>query len=171
VTTQPKQLPGDKQPLARRGFTLIEMMAVVAVIAILALIALPSFMDKIARDQIVEALPLADLATRPVAANWAATKTLLADNTAAELPEPNKIVSNWVSSVTLQNGAVHIVFGNRASGAIKGKTLTLRPAVVEDEPVVPVSWVCGSASTPERMVVKGVNRTNIPIAFLPMRCR
>ncbi len=156
---------------ADSGFTLIEMMVVIAIVAILALIALPSYFDKIAREQIEEALPLADLVKRPVAARWAATKEILADNAAAQVPEANKIVSNLVSSVTLQDGAIHVVFGNRASGALKGKTVTLRPGVVEDAQIVPVAWVCAGASVPKGMVARGVNRTDVPPNLLPMRCR
>jgi prepilin-type N-terminal cleavage/methylation domain-containing protein len=53
-----------------RGFTLLELMVVVSVIAILAMIALPSYLDRIIRDQIAEALPLADLAKAPVELAW-----------------------------------------------------------------------------------------------------
>ena len=153
------------------GFSLIEMMMVISVIAILALIALPTMMDKLVRDQITEALPLAELATGPVSAGWATTKTFPADNAAAGLPEADRIVSNWISAVSIKDGAVNLTFGNRANGSLKGKTLTLRPAVVEDLPIVPVSWVCGQAAAPNRMTLKGENRTNIPAAHLPLRCR
>ena len=154
-----------------RGFTLIEMMVVVAVIAILALLMLPSYQDKLVRDQVVEALPLADIATKPVAAAWASAQSLPADNTAAGLPPADKIVGNLVSSVAVQGGAIHLTFGNRANGQIKGKVLTLRPAVVEDAPVVPVAWICGYAPVPDKMTVKGENRTNVPPLYLPFRCR
>lgn len=53
------------------GFSLIEIMMVIPVIAILALIALPTMMDKIVRDLITEALPLAELVTGPASAGWA----------------------------------------------------------------------------------------------------
>jgi len=49
--------------------------------------------------------------------------------------------------------------------------LTLRPAVVEDAPIVPVTWVCGHAAPPGKMTVKGENKTDIPITYLPFRCR
>lgn len=146
-------------------------MVVVAVIGILALIALPTMLDKIVRDQITEAMPLSDLATRPVAAAWLAVQAVPADNAAAGLPEPEKIVSNLVSSISIKDGAVNISFGNRANGSLKGKTLTLRPAVVEDAPTVPVSWVCGLAKAPDKMTAKGVNKTDVPAAYLPLRCR
>jgi type IV pilus assembly protein PilA len=162
---------GQDAPPRRGGFTLLELMVVVGVVAILALMALPSYQDKIIRDQIAEALPLADLAKAPVAAAWAATQTFPADNAAAALPPADKIVNNFVSAVTVQNGAIHVTFGNRVNSQIKGKVLTLRPAVVEDAPVVPVTWVCGAAPAPDKMTVKGENRTSIPAGFLPFRCR
>ena len=155
----------------RAGFTLIEMMVVLAVIAILALMAFPTYQDKMVRDQVIEALPLADFVKAPVGASWALLRTLPADNAAAALPPPDKIVSNLVSSVALENGAIHITFGNRANGAIRGKIITLRPAVVEDAQVVPVSWVCGTAPVPGNMTAKGVNRTNVPVNYLPLKCR
>jgi type IV pilus assembly protein PilA len=155
----------------RRGFTLIEMMVVLAIIGILALMAYPTYQDKFVRDQISEALPLAELAKAPVAASWLLTKTLPADNAAAGLPPAEKIVSNLVSSVALEGGAIHITFGNRAAAALKGQVLTLRPAVVEDAQIVPVAWVCASASVPGNMVARGVNRTTIPSPYLPGKCR
>ena len=155
----------------QRGFTLIELMVVVAIIAILAMIAMPSMQDKIVRDQIIEAAKLADVAKSPIAAAWSATKTLPADNGAAGLPEADKIVSNLVSSVVVEGGAIHLTFGNRANAAIKGKVLSLRPAVVDDAPVVPVTWVCGHASAPNKMSVKGTDKTDLAKNFLPLNCK
>ncbi|HEX6692169.1 MAG TPA: pilin [Burkholderiales bacterium] len=155
----------------RRGFTLIEMMVVLAVIAILALMAYPTYQTKLVGDQINEALPLADLAKAPVAASWMLLRVFPADNAAAALPPPEKIVSNLVSAVVVEGGAIHITFGNRANGAIRGKVLTLRPAVVEDAPVVPVAWVCGLAPVPGNMTAKGANRTSVPANYLPLKCR
>lgn len=149
----------------------MELMIVVAVIAILALIALPNFTDKLVRDQVAEALPLAAIAKPPIEAAWRVGQPLPASNTAAALPEAEKIVNNVVSSVTVQDGAIHIRFGNRAHALLKGKTLSLRPAVVEDAPIVPVTWLCGGAPAPEKMTAKGTNRTDIPPGFLPLRCR
>lgn len=154
-----------------RGFTLLELVAVMAVIAILALLVLPTYLDRVVRDQIKAALPLADIARQPIVASWPATQTFPADNAAAGLPPAEKIVGNQVSSVAVEDGAIHITLGNRVNKAIAGKILTLRPAVVEDEPVVPVAWVCGYAEAPDKMTVKGRNLTNVPEMLLPMECR
>jgi type IV pilus assembly protein PilA len=152
------------------GFTLIEMMAVLAVIAILALIALPSQMDRIAKEQVLEGIKLAELATKRVDAFWLASGKLPDNNAALDLPVADKIVSNRVSSIAVEKGAVHIVFGNQASGALSGKTLSLRPAIVEDAPAVPITWICNNATTPEKMTTKGDNRTSIAGNVLPVRC-
>jgi type IV pilus assembly protein PilA len=154
-----------------RGFTLLELMVVVGIVAILALLAIPTYQDKAIRDQIAEALPLADIAKPPVALSWALTQSFPANNTAAGLPLAEKIVNNYISAVSIENGAIHITFGNHANRAILGKILTLRPAVVDDAPIVPVTWVCGFATPPDKMTVRGENRTSLPPGWLPIKCR
>jgi type IV pilus assembly protein PilA len=153
------------------GFSMIELMVVIAIIAMLALLAAPTFQYKVARDQIVEALPLSDLAKKPIAAAWSAMHTLPADNASIDLPAADKIVSNLVSSISIETGAIHIIFGNSASGLLKGKILSLRPAVVEDAPIIPIAWICGFAPIPGNMTAKGENKTNIEADYLPRNCR
>ena len=154
-----------------RGFTLIELVVVMGIVAILALMTIPSMIEKTVRDQVAEALPIADVAKVPVALTWAATQAMPANNAAAGLPVADKIVGNYVASVAVDAGAINITFGNRVNGSLKGKILTVRPAVVADSPIVPVAWVCGNATVPDKMTVKGVNRTDVPPLYLPLSCR
>lgn len=153
------------------GFTLIELMVVVAIIAILGLMAMPSFYYRNVREQIESIALLTAVAEAPIASAWTLTQTMPANNSAAGLPVPEKMVDNYVSSIQIQNGAVNVTFGNHATTAISGKILTFRPAVISDSPIVPVTWVCGSAAAPKNMTIMGVNQTTIPAALLPLNCK
>lgn len=155
----------------QHGFSLLEMMVVMAVMGILAMIAIPSYMHQIVRRQILDALPLAEIAKAPIALAWTMAHSFPADNAGAGLPAPDLVVSNHIKSLSVQDGAIQITFGNSANGLIKGKQLSLRPAVVDEAPIVPVAWVCGYAAGPEKMSVKGENKTNIPADYLPLNCR
>jgi type IV pilus assembly protein PilA len=155
----------------RAGFTLIEMMAVVAVIAILATLALPGIRARLVRDQIVEAMKIAEIAKAPIAAAWATGRAVPADNAAAGLPPPGKIVGSFVSAVAIEAGAIQVTFGNKVNPLIAGKTLSLRPAVVEGAPIVPIAWICGHAAPVDKMVVLGTDRTDVEPSLLPINCK
>ncbi len=153
------------------GFTLLELIIVMAIVAVLALIALPGLPDKLIRERIVESIRLADIVKAPVAASWSQNKGMPVDNAAAGLPSADKIVNDYISSVAVESGAIQITFGNHANPVIRGKMLTLRPGVIEDAVVVPITWVCGDASPPDKMVARGLNKTDVPARYLPLTCR
>lgn len=157
--------------MRQTGFTIIEMMVVIAILAILALISVPSSLGKIVRENVSAGLPLADSAKEPIAAIWKAEMVLAADNETVGLPEPKKVVSNFISSLAVIDGVIHMTFGNKAHGKLTGKVLSMRPAVIEGSAAVPITWVCGYAKAPEQMVVKGVSLTNIEREFLPRMCK
>lgn len=154
-----------------KGFSALEMMVVVAIIAILAMIAIPSSLGRIVTEQVKAALPLADVAKQPIATIWKTTKLLPKDNKEAGLPEAEKIVSNFASSVVVEDGAIHMTLGNKAHPKLKDKIISFRPAVIEDAQIVPMEWVCGNAKAPEKMVVKGDNKTTVPAEYLPLICK
>jgi type IV pilus assembly protein PilA len=154
-----------------QGFSAIEMMVVVAIIGILAMIAIPSSLNRIIKEQVAATIPWSDAAKEPIALLWKTTGKLPANNLEANIPSADKMVSNFVTNLSVENGAIHMILGNKVNGKLQGKILTIRPAVVDGEPVVPVAWICGNAKTPDKMTVYGNNKTNIADEYLPFGCR
>ena len=161
------------KPHTRRdaGFHLLEVLIGVTIVGVLATLAIPSLLIRNTMNEVSDAIPLADIAKPPIALAWSAVQMLPNDNETAGLPAADKIVSQFITSVEVKDGAILITFGNSANQIIKGKVLTLRPAVVEDAPVVPVSWLCGHAPVPDKMPARGIDRTDVPPNFLPLNCR
>jgi type IV pilus assembly protein PilA len=153
------------------GFTLLEVVVAGAIVAILAALAVPGMVNGIVRRQVVDAMPLADIAKAAVAGKWAALHALPGDNAGAGLPPADKIVGNYVRSVRIVDGAIDITFGNSVHKSIDGKVLTLRPAVVLDAPVVPVAWICAKAPVPGGMTAVGTDHTDLPVGVLPYNCQ
>ena len=153
------------------GFTWIELLLVVAVMAILALMAIPSIQEGTLRKQVKDGIALAEFVKSGVQAAWGLTGEMPADNKAAGLPEPEKIVGSLVSSVRVDNGAVTVTFGNNASKVLAGKKITLRPAVVADQLIVPIAWLCHAAGIPKGMEARGRDETDLPPETLPVECR
>lgn len=155
-----------------RGFTWIELLAVITVVAVLALLAVPSMSDSVMRKQVKEALALADVAKAGVQAGYVlGAGALPADNEAAAVPPPEKIVGNYVTRVKVEEGAITLELGNNAHKGLHGKHVTLRPAIVPDEIRTPIAWLCHDIDVPKGMQVKGRDETDVPPEWLPVECR
>ena len=153
------------------GFTLIELMIVISILSILATMALPSFQDRTIRAQVGEAFSLAEMAKSGVDDYYSTTGRMPTNNSSAGLPSPEKIIGNFVKRVKVTQGAIDITLGNRINKNVEGKKITLRPAIVEGEPKVPIAWVVGYASVPEGMTVMGSNNSSILPRHLPVYAR
>ncbi len=153
------------------AFTLIEVLVVLAIICILATIALPSKTGQVVRRQVKEGTQLTTNYRAPIEAFYHLTGQFPSNNKAAALPEPDKIIGHYVSSVVLEDGAMHISYGNKANKAIAGKTVSIRPLYVKESPLSPISWVCGLDTIPDGMLAAGANKTNVELRNLPLTCR
>ena len=72
---------------------------------------------------------------------------LPANNEEAGLPPPNEIIDDYVSQVTVKDGELVIVYGNKAREQIVGKKLMLVPDTSKSPKV---SWTCNSLDIPDK---------------------
>jgi type IV pilus assembly protein PilA len=158
-------------PSRRAGFTWIEMIIILAVVGILAAMAIPSLQDQALKRQVKDGMALADVAKKGVQAIWSATGDMPKNNKDAGVPDKEKIVGSMIKEVSVEDGAVTLVYGNNASKALDGKRLTIRPAVVVDTPTVPIAWLCAQVSVPKGMEIRGKDDTDIQPSWLPVECR
>jgi type IV pilus assembly protein PilA len=153
------------------GFSLIEMMVALLIIAILATIAVPQYGMYMSRDKVAQAAELAESIRADIRSYYQQHQSFPRDNADAGVPPEDKLLGNYVEAMRVENGAVHIHLGNKASEFLQDRTLTMRPITVDGSPDSPISWICGNASVPDGMSAKGVNRTDIKPGMLPLSCR
>lgn len=124
------------------GFTLIELMIVIAIVGILSAVAVPAYQAYMARSQVSEALFL----TRAVRVQIVESSISGSggfsglDSGTNGLPPASEISGAYVSSVSVKDGIVNVVFGNDSSKFISGASITMSPTLVSSTGMV--TWGC-----------------------------
>ena len=124
----------------QQGFTLIELMIVVAIIGILASLAIPAYQSYTIRAQISEGLNLAGPLKNGIATFYNENGAFPADNAESALESPGNYAGNYVSSMTINNGVIEILYGNKANAQINGQTVIVT-AIPNDGSV---AWDCAT---------------------------
>jgi type IV pilus assembly protein PilA len=160
----------DNSITNKRGFTLMELMVAVSIVAILATIAMPSFLAQRQRNDVAKALRMADGIRDDVTGYYNNKLAFPADNSEAGVPEPEFLIGNKVTSIQVEDGAIHITLGNKASKPLHDKTISMRPAIVTGSPASPISWLCGFDEPVPGMEAAGKNKTDIDDGLVPSSC-
>ena len=137
-----------------KGFTLLELMAVIAVIGILLAIALPTYADYSARAKVSEGISLAGAAKTAVSEYRLSTSRWPSANASAGLPAAASITGHDVGSIAVSGAGLITVTFASMDPALHAKTLVLTPAYGGGS----MTWSCNTGSTLEEQ-------------YLPANCR
>jgi type IV pilus assembly protein PilA len=143
----------------------------VAIMGILMSLTLPSFQQYTVKTQLAEAMTLTHSMKMNIAEYYKKYQRMPTNNSEAGLPEADKLIGNFVSGVTVADGAIHIELGNKINEQLKGKTISLQPLIVDGSAKSPISWGCGYATAPQGMSKQGENNTDVDSYYLPVQCR
>lgn len=154
----------------KHGFTLIELMVVVSIVAILATIAIPSYMAQRQQNDVARAIRMANTIRDDISEYYNKNLSFPSDNKKAGLPEPALFIGNNVTSIQVEDGAIHITLGNKASQPLHNKIVSIRPAIVIGSPLSPISWLCGFDAPVPGMAAVGNNKTDVDNGILPASC-
>ena len=143
------------------GFTHIELVICISIIGILAAIAVPNFHSYQLRAYKVDIFTTALPAKQKIENFYAHRGRFPQNNREAGLLPADKIKTNYVSSLAVENGAIHVTFGARAPEGLRGHVLTIQPAVLQANSTAPIVWVHADGNVPQGRKLVGENRTTI----------
>lgn len=112
---------------SEKGFTFIELSIALTIISILAAIAVPNFSVYRDRAYLTDAWTQCYSLRQTLEEYYSWHGSFPRDNRQAGLAEPEALATNYLSSITVENGALHLVWGNRAPQSRHGEIMIIQP--------------------------------------------
>ena len=108
----------------------------------------------------------------PSSRAWQSSGHDFANIDSASIGTDLKRRGKYVKSIDVVSGAIVITYGGEAHAALRGRTLTIVPAL--DAAAQSVEWQCGRGAAPEGFepIFEEPGRlTDVPDDYLPASCR
>ncbi len=148
----------------------MELMMAILILGVLSSVAAQVYSQLTLKAHMAEPITYAGTLKHQITIYYTQHFKFPENNQQAGIPAFNKKMSGKLKSVTIENGAIHLLIGNKVPKQLEGKYLTFRPAIDESNEVSPVSWLCGYQQPTEDLKVIGENKTDISKDFLYGTC-
>ncbi len=129
------------------GFTLIELMIVVSIIGILAAIAIPQFSAYRKRAMKSEGSVLSGPVRIDVNDYYDHTGRFPKNNFECGIARPEYIKGKYVTSITVENGTITVLFNNKY---LEDEYVKLIPEIIQNNPTGPLIWEVEYGSLAEK---------------------
>jgi type IV pilus assembly protein PilA len=150
---------------------LVALIALLAALSLCVIAALPAYRDYATRREVAEGLQLAMPYKNAVAAVWRSNGQRFADIDADSFRPLLERAGKYVRSVDVVSGAIVITYGRGASAPLRGRSLTIVPALSANRAI---EWQCGYGAAPpgfEAIFDTPSRFTDVPEEHLPLECR
>jgi type IV pilus assembly protein PilA len=145
---------------------MLELFMSLLIIGILIASAIPVYQSYFERAKITEAISLMGGAKSNLA-EYYSYYGYFPDN----LEQHGvKTKGEYTTHITIDNGAMTATLAS-GNQDVNGFSLSLRPALAENDLPKVITWACGYAQPPARFIIQAENQTNIPRHYLSLICR
>jgi len=147
------------------GFWLLEFLISCLIISALYAVAIPFYQTYMLRAKVVEGIALTGGVKLSIAEYYS-----IYGHFPANIDQIDNIQTSgtYVENINMNSGAILVKFPDMNGN---GSSLSVRPALAENDLPKVIKWHCGYAQPPAHFVIQGENHTDMPSQYLVSTCR
>ncbi len=164
--------PGRRAPFGARWLVVTVFAAAMVLTIALARVAIPSYLEYTIREQVAEGVELANAHKVAIVAAWKSAGHDFSNISSGSVGRKLERHGKYVESVDVVSGAIVVTYGGEAHARLRGRTLTIVPAL--DAEARSVEWQCGRGTAPagfEPIFGEPARLTDVPDEYLSASCR